>query len=66
MRRTTPFTVAAATTDVPPALVEQLAVGGRLIIPVGGDEFQTLHLIERQLAGTTDEALIDVRFVPLV
>jgi protein-L-isoaspartate(D-aspartate) O-methyltransferase len=60
------ITVAAATTDVPPALVEQLAVGGRLIIPVGSDEFQTLHLIERQLSGTTDEALIDVRFVPLV
>jgi protein-L-isoaspartate(D-aspartate) O-methyltransferase len=60
------ITVAAATADVPPALVEQLGVGGRLIIPVGGDEFQTLHLIERRLAGTTDEALIDVRFVPLV
>lgn len=60
------ITVAAATTDVPAALVEQLAVGGRLIIPVGSDEFQTLHLIERQLAATTDEALIDVRFVPLV
>ena len=60
------ITVAAATTDVPPALIEQLAIGGRLIIPVGGDEFQTLHLIERKLPGTTDEALIDVRFVPLV
>jgi protein-L-isoaspartate(D-aspartate) O-methyltransferase len=60
------ITVAAATTDVPAALVEQLAVGGRLIIPVGSDGFQTLHLIERELAGTTDEALIDVRFVPLV
>jgi protein-L-isoaspartate(D-aspartate) O-methyltransferase len=60
------ITVAAATTEVPPPLVDQLSVGGRLIIPVGGDEFQTLHLIEKRANGTTDEALIDVRFVPLV
>ena len=60
------ITVAAATTEVPPPLVEQLGVGGRLIIPVGGDEFQTLHLIEKRANGTTNQALIDVRFVPLV
>jgi len=60
------ITVAAATTEVPLALVEQLAVGGRLIIPVGGDEFQTLHLIEKRANGSTDVALIDVRFVPLI
>ena len=34
------ITVAAATTEVPPPLVDQLGVGGRLIIPVGGDEFR--------------------------
>lgn len=60
------ITVAAATTEVPPPLVDQLAVGGRLIIPIGEDEFQTLHLIEKRANGTTDLALIDVRFVPLV
>jgi len=60
------ITVAAATTEVPLALVEQLAVGGRLIIPVGGNEFQTLHLIEKRANGSTDVALIDVRFVPLI
>ena len=36
------------------------------MLPVGDDEFQTLHLIEKRASGTTDEALIDVRFVPLV
>ena len=57
------ITVAAATTEVPPPLVDQLAVGGRLIIPIGEDEFQTLHLIEKRANGATDQALIDVRFV---
>ena len=60
------ITVAAATTRVPPALLEQLAVGGRLIVPLGSDEFQTLHLIENRANGLHDEALIDVRFVPLL
>jgi protein-L-isoaspartate(D-aspartate) O-methyltransferase len=60
------ISVAAATTRVPPALLEQLAVGGRLIVPLGSDEFQTLHLIENRATGLHDEALIDVRFVPLV
>ena len=58
--------VAAAAADVPPELVGQLALGGRLIIPVGSTEFQTLHLLERRESGTVDERLIEVRFVPLV
>jgi protein-L-isoaspartate(D-aspartate) O-methyltransferase len=58
--------VAAAARDVPPALVEQLADRGRLIVPVGGAEFQTLRLVERRGADVTDEGLVDVRFVPLV
>src|SRR6476620_3879639 len=36
--------VAAAAREVPPALVDQLADAGRLIVPVGGEEFQTLRL----------------------
>jgi protein-L-isoaspartate(D-aspartate) O-methyltransferase len=56
--------VAAAAPKVPPALVEQIALGGRLIIPLGTD-WQTLHLITRTASGTTDEQVMDVRFVPL-
>jgi len=58
--------VAAAAREVPPALVDQLGDRGRLIIPVGGDEFQTLRLVERRGADTGVEDLVDVRFVPLV
>lgn len=56
--------VAAAPDHVPPALVEQLAVGGRLVIPVG-TWHQEIRLITRTEQGTTDERLIPVRFVPL-
>jgi protein-L-isoaspartate(D-aspartate) O-methyltransferase len=58
--------VAAAAHDVPPALIDQLGDGGRLIVPVGGHEFQTIRLVERRGAQVTDEELVDVRFVPLV
>jgi protein-L-isoaspartate(D-aspartate) O-methyltransferase len=58
--------VAAAASRVPGALVDQLADGGRLVIPVGGDDFQTLRLIYRQGTAIRDEELADVRFVPLV
>jgi protein-L-isoaspartate(D-aspartate) O-methyltransferase len=57
--------VAAAPDHVPPALVEQLAVGGRLVIPVGTWN-QEIRVITRTEAGTTQERLIPVRFVPLV
>jgi protein-L-isoaspartate(D-aspartate) O-methyltransferase len=58
--------VAAAAPDVPPALVEQLVDRGRLIMPVGGEEFQTLRLVERRGPDVAVEELVDVRFVPLV
>ena len=57
--------VAAAALGLPPALKEQLAPGGRLIVPVGGGE-QRLLLVERQgnlFRETWHEA---VRFVPLL
>lgn len=56
--------VAAATPVVPPALQEQLAVGGRLIIPVGRDN-QELTVIERKAGGFSQTTVIPVRFVPL-
>ena len=47
------------------ALKQQLAVGGRLVLPVGTEE-QWLHVVERTPAGFTDEKREAVRFVPLL
>jgi protein-L-isoaspartate(D-aspartate) O-methyltransferase len=53
---------------VPPALVAQLKVGGRMVIPVGGEGWvQQLKVVTRRADGGTDERdIIPVRFVPLV
>lgn len=58
--------VTAGTESVPPALVQQLAAGGRLIIPVGPQGSQTLKLIERRVAATREQDLGRVSFVPLL
>lgn len=58
--------VAAATgQDIPPALAEQLAVGGRLVAPVGSGQ-QRLTRVRRTAQGLEVERLDPVRFVPLV
>jgi protein-L-isoaspartate(D-aspartate) O-methyltransferase len=59
--------VAAASPDVPPALIDQLADGGRLVIPLGHatDEHQDLRLYERRGDTLTSRSLFPVRFVPL-
>ncbi|MCZ7564152.1 MAG: hypothetical protein M5U08_10480 [Burkholderiales bacterium] len=59
--------VTAAAPDVPPALVEQLTPGGRLVIPVGGRyDVQDLLVIVKNADGTTTRrSTIPVRFVPL-
>jgi protein-L-isoaspartate(D-aspartate) O-methyltransferase len=58
--------VAAATgAQVPAALEEQLAVGGRLVAPVG-EALQHLTLIRRTRVGLEHATLEGVRFVPLV
>lgn len=57
--------VAAAATRVPPALLQQLAEGGRLILPVGAGE-QYLCFIERTPQGFVETRLDGVRFVPLL
>jgi protein-L-isoaspartate(D-aspartate) O-methyltransferase len=56
--------VAAAPDHVPPALVAQLKVGGRLVIPVGRFD-QEMRVITRTADGSREERLIPVRFVPL-
>jgi len=58
--------VTAAAAEVPDALIEQLAVGGRMVIPVGGSEQQDLLLIEKGPDGIHQTMLESVRFVPLV
>jgi protein-L-isoaspartate(D-aspartate) O-methyltransferase len=58
--------VTAAPAEVPRALVEQLALGGRLIIPVGErDADQELLLVRRSATGEQVEHIAPVRFVPM-
>ena len=56
--------VAAAAAGVPDALLQQLAPGGRMIVPVGSGD-QALCLIERTATGFAEKWLDAVRFVPL-
>lgn len=62
------ISVAAAAASIPPALEEQLAEGGRLVIPVGAtDEIQSLLEVVKRRDGTFyTEVLETVRFVPLI
>lgn len=57
--------VAAAAARVPQALLDQLAVGGRMILPLGTSE-QSLLMIDRTPQGYTESRLDAVRFVPLI
>lgn len=56
---------AAAPEVLPEGLIDQLAEGGRCIIPVGAADLQHLWLIERQNGRVTRRKLEAVRFVPL-
>ncbi len=58
--------IAAAAGVVPQPLLEQLAIGGRLVMPVGVPGEQTLTLIRRTEEGLSEEALQRVSFVPLI
>ncbi len=59
--------VAAAPTEVPPALIEQLAMGGRMIIPVGPSSMQDLLLITKDQSGQVEERVMSkVAFVKLI
>jgi protein-L-isoaspartate(D-aspartate) O-methyltransferase len=58
--------VTAGARSVPEALLEQLGVGGRMVIPVGRDSSQELRVIDRTETGYRDTRLEPVRFVPLL
>lgn len=58
--------VAAASPEVPAPLLEQLAPGGRMVIPLGGRAGQTLTLVRREADGLKVSTIEDVRFVPLL
>jgi len=57
--------ITACATHVPQALKEQLAVGGRMVIPVGIED-QWLYVVDRGEDGFTEQRREAVRFVPLV
>jgi protein-L-isoaspartate(D-aspartate) O-methyltransferase len=57
--------MAAAPTYVPEALMNQLAVGGKMVFPVGTVN-QELRMIERSEEGFTETRLERVRFVPML
>ncbi len=58
--------VTAGAPRVPPELVEQLAIGGRMVIPVGSRYEQTLYKITRQSQQNVVEDLGGCRFVSLI
>lgn len=58
--------VTAGGPTIPPPLIEQLVVGGRLVLPVGPPGVQELVRVRRTSTGSDRETLAQVRFVPLV
>jgi protein-L-isoaspartate(D-aspartate) O-methyltransferase len=58
--------VAAASREPPPALLEQLANGARLVIPIGSPRQQYLRVYTMTPEGAADIAVVPCRFVPLV
>lgn len=57
--------MAASATHVPEALKQQLAVGGRMVLPVGIDD-QWLYVVDRKQHGFVEQKRAAVRFVPLL
>ena len=57
--------VTAAPPDIPQTLVDQLATGGIMVVPVG-TAYQEIVIITKTPAGVTEKRTIEVRFVPMV
>ncbi len=58
--------VTAGAPSIPEAYLQQLAPGGRLVIPVGPQGSQVLKRLTRLESGVREESLLDCRFVPLI
>jgi len=58
--------VTCAPTSIPEPLKEQLAEGGRMVIPVGKAGLQQLYLLTKKDGRIIQKKIIDVRFVPMV
>ncbi len=58
--------VGAGSPTVPQPLIDQLAVGGRLLCPVGNKDKQEVVLVTRDVSGVRTTVVTDARFVPLV
>ena len=58
--------VTAAAPRIPPALIEQLADRGRLVIPIGGATEQTIVVVTRDGSRTIESSTIGCRFVKLI
>jgi protein-L-isoaspartate(D-aspartate) O-methyltransferase len=58
--------VSAASPRVPPALIEQLRMGGSMVIPVGDATQQNVWLLNKTREGITRRVLEGCRFVPLL
>lgn len=57
--------VSAAADRIPEALLDQLAVGGRMVLPVGSEE-QQLYVVDRAAEGFEYTPMNSVKFVPLI
>ena len=58
--------VSAGSPTIPQPLVDQLAEGGRMLIPLGGQDVQTLVVLTRKQGTIVREDMLPVRFVPLL
>ena len=58
--------VAAGASEIPKPLLDQLAVGGKMIVPIGGEKVQRLRIVKKRRDHFGQEEKDEVTFVPLI